>query len=52
MVLDELWAQEHLVKGSYLFHYNNVRFTLIQTQPWPNKLKVEQSLTPVWQAAH
>lgn len=33
--LDELWAQEHLVKGPYLFHYEQRAFHhLFQTEPW------------------
>lgn len=33
--LDELWAQEHLVRGPYLFHYEQRAFHhLFQTEPW------------------
>ena len=39
--LDELWAQEHLVKGSYLFHYEQRAFHhLFQTQPWAKQASV------------
>lgn len=42
--LDELWAQEHLVKGAYLFHYEQRAFHhLFQTEPWTKQASVRGS---------
>lgn len=39
--LDELWAQEHLVRGPYLFHYEQRAFHhLFQTVPWARQASV------------
>ena len=40
--LDELWAQEHLVRGNYLFHYEQRAFHhLFQTVPWSRQKSVK-----------
>jgi hypothetical protein len=40
--LDELWAQEHLVRGPYLFHYEQRAFHhLFQTTPWARQKSVK-----------